>query len=151
MINLCLINNTICLTCTGICKHFWQMQKKNSLKRLYYAYSNHELILKHLIHVTVTTYCCPRTVLTIWRSNLHSSERWYFYRFGTHGYLTMRYLNLENKPTATQGLTPDIEVSIETVGQNFFLLLFFWLPTRISIDHLSTVTLNQYIGRQLFK
>lgn len=52
------------------------------------------------------------------------------------------YLNLENKPTATQGLTPDIEVSIETAGQNFFFLLFFWLPTRISIDHLSTVTLN---------
>lgn len=150
MINLCLINNTIRLTC--ICKHFWQMQKKkNSLKRHYYAYSNHELILKHLIHVTATTYCCPRTVLTIWRSNLHSSERWYFYLFGTHGYLTMRYLNLENKPTATQGLTPDIEVSIETAGQNFFFLLFFWLPTRISIDHLSTVTLNQYIGRQLFK
>lgn len=49
-------------------------KKKNSLKRHYYAYSNHELILKHLIHVTATIYCCPTTVLTIWRSNLHSTD-----------------------------------------------------------------------------
>lgn len=64
-----------------------------------------------------------------------------FNLFGTHGYLTMRYLILENNPPAAQGLAPGIEVSYETAEQN--PSFFFWLPTRIFIDHLkmSTVTL----------
>lgn len=50
-----------------------------------------------------------------------------FNLFGTHGYLTMRYLILENNPPAAQGLAPGIEVSYETAEQNpsFF---FFGFP-----------------------